>query len=322
MLVIHDAWNTTDLPVGLVATIGNFDGVHRGQREVIARLVRRAHELGAPSAVVTFEPHPLQVLRPKEAPRRLTTPSTKERLLAETGVDHLLVVPFDAELAATSAEAFVRRFLVEGLEAKEVWVGVDFLFGRQREGDVALLERLGRRWGFVTVALEDVTAGGERISSSRIRRALLEGKVEEAADLLGRPHQVEGRVVRGDRMGKRLGWPTINIDCPGALVPFDGVYATQARFPRLSDSWFDAATNIGTRPTVYENFQQVVESHVLDFSSDVYGEVVELTFHKRLREERIFPTIMDLSEQIRRDVESTREIFAARRRTAEALETS
>lgn len=321
MLVAHDAWNTTDLPTGLAVTIGNFDGVHRGQREVIARLVARAAELQAPSAVVTFEPHPLHVLRPKEAPQRLTSAGAKERFLAETGVDHLLVVPFDAELAATSAEAFVRRFLVESLAVKEVWVGADFLFGRQREGNVALLERLGARWGFRTVAVEDRLAGGERISSSRIRRLLLEGKVDASAELLGRPHGIEGRVVRGDRMGKRLGWPTINLDCPGVLVPFDGVYATQVRFASFP-AWFDAATNIGTRPTVYENYQQVVESHVLDFASDVYGESVELTFHKRLREEQIFPTIMDLSNQIRRDVEATRDFFAARRRVAEVLETS
>lgn len=322
MRTIHDAWSSSDLPTGVVATIGNFDGVHRGQQVVISRVVERAREIGAPSAVVTFEPHPLQVLRPKEAPPRLTGPAAKERLLEATGVDHVLVVPFDAEVAGTTAEAFVRQFLVGGLQVREVHVGVDFLFGRKREGDVALLEQLGAKLGFRAVALDEVRDRGERISSSRIRRALAEGNVELAANWLGRPHAIEGRVVRGDRMGKRLGWPTINIDSPGALVPLDGVYASQVRFASFP-SVFDAATNVGTRPTVYQNYQRVVESHVLEFSSDVYNEPVELTFHKRLRDERIFPTIMDLSAQIRHDVDATREHFAGLRRALlEAVETS
>jgi len=159
---------------------------------------------------------------------------------------------------------------------------------------------------------------GDRVSSTRIREALLEGNVEAAHAMLGRPYELEGEVLRGDRMGQKLGWPTINLKVDDALVPRDGVYATRVQLPGFP-STFDAATNIGTRPTVYENFHRVVESHILDFASDVYGQVVALRFYRRLREERIFPSIMDLSAQIGRDVEATREHFAAlRRREAEA----
>ena len=157
---------------------------------------------------------------------------------------------------------------------------------------------------------------GEPISSTRIRTAISEGRVEDAAEMLGHPYALTGTVVRGDRMGQRLGWPTVNLDADNELPPRDGVYATRIRFSSLPAS-FDSVTNVGTRPTVYENFQRVVESHVLGFSSDVYGQRVELGFHRRLREERIFPTIMDLSAQIGRDVEATREYFAGRRRQEE-----
>jgi riboflavin kinase/FMN adenylyltransferase len=192
-------------------------------------------------------------------------------------------------------------------------VGSSFAFGRDRAGDVALLRRMAGELGFEAGGVEEVPYLGEAISSTRIRRAVRASKVTEAAAMLGRPYSIEGTVVRGDRMGKRLGWPTINVAPNNELVPLDGVYACQVSF-RSFPTLFECATNIGTRPTVYENFQRVVESHILDFSSDVYGEQVEIFFHKRLREERLFPTIMDLSAQIGRDVEATREYFAARRR--------
>lgn len=313
MHVVQDAWNSTDLPRRVVATVGNFDGIHRGQRAILDRVVARARELGVPSAVVTFEPHPLAVLRPREAPPLLTTPAQKERLVEEAGIEHLLVVRFDGELAGRTAEEFVRRFLAQRLEVVEVYVGSAFRFGRDRAGDVALLRRLGAELGFTAGGADEVTFEGEPVSSSRIRAALLEGRVEDALAMLGRPYELTGKVLRGDRMGQKLGWPTINVACDNALIPRDGVYACQvqlAGFPAV----FDAATNVGTRPTVYENFHRVVESHILDFRGDVYGQRVALRFHRRLRDERIFPTIMDLSAQIGRDVEATRDTFAALRR--------
>jgi riboflavin kinase/FMN adenylyltransferase len=224
----------------------------------------------------------------------------------------VLVVRFTPELAHLPARRFVREFLVERLAVEEVYVGSGFVFGHRREGDLPLLRRLGQDFGFAAFGVPEVHFQGERISSTRIRRAVADGNVADAWEMLGRPYAVAGLIARGDRMGQKLGWPTINLALENELVPADGVYVSRVHFPSFPAS-FDGVTNIGTRPTVYENYQRVVESHVLDFSADVYGERVELSFCKRLREERIFPTVMDLSAQIRRDVEATREYFAARR---------
>jgi riboflavin kinase/FMN adenylyltransferase len=320
MLVVQDAWNANgrDLPHGGVATIGNFDGVHLGQRAILDRVVERAREIGGPAVVITFDPHPVAVLRPDQAPLPLTTPAQKERLLAEVGIDAMLIIRFTPDLARVEAEPFIRDFLHGQLDLKEIYVGETFTFGHARGGNLDLLKEMGRQLGFEAFGVEEVFLAGERISSTRIRRALLEGRVEAAADMLGRPYTVTGTIVRGDRMGKRLGWPTINLASENKLLPADGVYAGRVFFPSLPAS-FDCATNIGTRPTVYENYQRVVESHILDFKADVYGQRIELSFFKRLREERIFATVMDLSAQIGRDVEAAREYFARRRMEQEAL---
>ncbi len=312
MLVVDDAYNSTDLPRGVIATIGNFDGVHRGQRAILDQVVQRAEELGVPSALITFDPHPLAVLRPDQAPVTLTTRQQKEKLIEEAGVSVLLVLRFTPDFARLPARQFVRDFLHARLGVQEVCVGATFTFGHGREGNLELLQEMGGELGFQACGVEEVLYQGDRISSTRIRRAITEGKVGDAAAMLGRPYAVAGKIVRGDRMGKRLGWPTINLQWDNKLLPLDGVYAGRVFFPSYPAT-FDCVTNIGTRPTVYENYQRVVESHILDFKSDVYGERVELSFYKRLREERIFPNVMDLSAQIARDVEATREYFARRR---------
>jgi riboflavin kinase/FMN adenylyltransferase len=313
MHVAQDAFHSSDLPHGGVATIGNFDGVHRGQRAILDRTVERAGELGVPAMVVTFDPHPLAVLHPERAPVPLTTPKQKEALLAEAGVAVLLVVRFTPEFSRVPARQFVREFLHEKLGLQEIYVGEDFVFGHRRDGNLDLLREMGAELGFVAHGMPEVDWGGERISSTRIRRALGEGKTAEAAEMLGRPYSIAGTIVRGDRMGQKLGWPTINVKSEHKLLPADGVYASRVFFPSYPAT-FDCVTNIGTRPTVYENYQRVVESHILDFKANVYGQRVELHFHKRLREERIFASVMDLSAQIGRDVEATREYFAVRRR--------
>ncbi|MFL6200915.1 MAG: bifunctional riboflavin kinase/FAD synthetase [Thermoanaerobaculia bacterium] len=316
MIVVNDAFNASDLPRGGVGTIGNFDGVHRGQRSALDLVVARAGELGVPSVVVTFDPHPVAVLRPEHAPTLLTTLPQKEKLLEEAGISVVLVVRFTPELAKLPARRFVREFLHEKLDLKEIYVGSSFVFGHGREGDLSLLREMGESFGFRAFGVDEVSSGGDRISSSRIRQAISEGKVAEAMDMLGRPYSIAGVIARGDRMGKRLGWPTINLVPENKLLPLDGVYASRVSFRSLGS--FDSVTNIGTRPTVYENYQRVVESHILDFKSDVYGERVELSFYKRLREERIFPTVMDLAAQIGRDVETAREYFSRRRMEQEA----
>jgi riboflavin kinase/FMN adenylyltransferase len=318
MLVIQDAYHAGDLPRGGVGAIGNFDGVHRGQRALLDRVVERAAASDLVPMAITFEPHPLDVLRPHETPPRLTSPEHKLERLEAAGIEAALVVAFTPDFARTPAETFARELLHRGLGLHEVYVGPEFVFGHRREGDLALLQRLGGELGFEAREVEAVTWNGERISSTRVRRALGEGRVEDAAEMLGRPHSVRGTIARGDRMGQRLGWPTANLEGETELVPLDGVYATRTRF---EEAEFDSVTNIGTRPTVYENYQRVVESHILGFAGDAYGRAVELFFYKRLREERLFPTVMDLSAQIGRDVEATREFFAARRRLEEAVRT-
>jgi riboflavin kinase/FMN adenylyltransferase len=312
MLVIRDAFHAGDLPRGAVATIGNFDGLHRGQRAIIDRVVQRAGELDVPAAVLTFEPHPLGVLRPGDEPPRLTPVETKRELLSSFGVDAVLEIDFTEDFASTSAREFVCSFLHRKLDVQEIHVGEGFSFGRSREGNLDLLREMGAQLGFDAHEVEEVLYRGDRISSTRIRRAVGEGRMEEARDMLGRPYSMSGTVARGDRMGKRLGWPTINLAPDSELTPADGVYAGRVRFPAFPAT-FDCVINVGTRPTVYENYQRVVESHILDFSTDVYGERVEIGFYKWLREERIFPTVMDLSAQIGKDVETTREYFTARR---------
>ena len=314
MLVVNDAYNshTTDLPRGGVGTIGNFDGLHLGQRAIIDRVVARAAELGVPPVVITFDPHPLAILRPDQAPVRLTTPEQKEKLLREAGVGVVVILRFNPELARVPARQFVREFLHERLDLREIYVGKSFVFGHEREGDLELLQEMGQELGFQAAGVQEVIWSGERISSTRIRRAIGEGKVEDAAAMLDRPYSISGVIARGDRMGQRLGWPTINVLPDHKLLPLDGVYAGRVFFPSFPAT-FDCVTNIGTRPTVYENYQRVLESHILDFKADVYGKKVEVSFYKRLREERIFPTVMDLSAQIARDVEATREYFVRRR---------
>ncbi len=313
MLIVHDAWLSRDLPRKVVATIGNFDGVHRGHQSILEQVRLRARALGLLSVVVTFEPHPLEVLHPEGAPSRITTAPQKLDLFDRAGLDAVLVVDFNPDFARTSAEDFVSDLLVNRLQASELHVGSSFVFGHDREGNLALLERQGATLGFTAHGIDEVTWQGEPISSSRIRSTILAGRTEDAMEMLGRPFTVTGIVARGDRMGKRIGWPTINLTPDHELLPADGVYTCRVSFPTFPAT-FDCVTNIGTRPTVYENYRRVVESHILDFRADVYGEPVQLAFYKRLREEMIFPTVMDLSAQIGRDVEATREFFALRRR--------
>jgi riboflavin kinase / FMN adenylyltransferase len=319
MEVRHDALRNADVPYGAVATIGNYDGIHRGQLAVIGRTVERARAEGVQAAVITFDPHPVSVLRPEVAPALLTPAKQREELLAEAGVDVMLVVRFDQDFAATSADDFVRRFLHEELKVKAVYVGERFMFGRDREGDVERLRELGAELGFEAVGVEEVVCQGAPISSTRIRQAIEDGKVDLAMELLGRSYSLRGTIARGDRMGARLGWPTINLLTDNELVPCNGVYSGRVHLPSFPGT-FDCVTNVGTRPTVYENHQRVVESHILGFSANIYGEPAEVHFYKRLREEMIFSTVMDLSAQIGRDVEATREYFAVRRRLEECAE--
>jgi len=297
-----------DLPRGAVVTIGNYDGLHLGQRAVLERVVGRARELGAPSALVTFDPHPLVVLDPARAPRRLTSRRQREALLDEAGLDLVWEIPFTAELAAVEADAFVRRFLARGLGFREVWVGESFAFGARRGGNLALLERLGEELGFRANGLPERTEGEGAISSTRIRRSLEEGHPDEAAVLLGRPFALDGTIVRGEQLGRRIGWPTANLRRaePGLLLPADGVYAA-----RLVDAGrsLPGVANLGVRPTRGSGGERRVEIHLFDVDEDLYDRRVEIQFLRRLRPERRFDGLEALQAQIRRDAEAAREFF-------------
>ncbi len=308
MRIHRDAWSSSDLPRGGVATIGNFDGLHLGQREILRRVIERAGEFDAPSLVVTFAPHPLEVLRPAAAPRRLTTDGQKERLIAEAGIDHLLVVRFTPELAAVSAREFVRRFLHDALAVRAVFVGSRFGFGRRREGSLDLLAALGSELGFSAQGVPELSDAEGPISSTRIRAAVAAGEVAAAAGLLGRPWAAIGKVVRGDERGRSLGWPTANVAAESEILPANGVYVGEVlrageTAPR------PAVTNLGRRPTFHAGSAVVLESHLLDFEGDLYGEELEVRFLSHLRGERKFAGAEQLLEQIERDAAAAREYF-------------
>jgi riboflavin kinase/FMN adenylyltransferase len=309
--VVRDPLRAADLPRDGVATIGNFDGVHLGHRRILESVVARARAAGRPSVAITFEPHPLAVLRPDHAPPRLQTLRQKEEAIEALGVEWLLVIPFTRDFSLTEPEEFVREFLVRRLGVAEVVLGSHFAFGRGKRGDLALLARLASESGFAADGVDEVVVEGEPVSSTRIRAALARGDATLAARLLGRPYTIDGIVARGERVGRKIGYPTINLAPENELFPADGVYVTRIDIRSFERS-FDSVTNIGRRPTVYEDFATTIETYVLDFSANVYGERVRLAFFERLREERTFPSVMALTEQIGRDIDATREYFAGR----------
>ena len=303
--------SASDLPRGGVGTIGNFDGVHVGHRRILETVIARAREIGRPSFAITFEPHPMAVLRPNHAPRRIQTLRQKEEVLAAMGLEFLLVIPFTRDFSLLEPEEFVRSLLHDRLGASELYLGRHFAFGRGKRGDLAMLSRMGAECGFIVSPVEEVDWEGEPVSSSRIRRALEGGRVAEAAAMLGRSYELDGLVARGDRLGHQIGVPTINLEPENELAPAEGVYVTEIEI-RSFGRRFSSVTNIGRRPTLYEDYTTTIETFVLDFTADVYGEKVRLFFLERLREERKFPSILDLKEQIQRDIGATRDYFASR----------
>lgn len=314
MHVIRDPLRAADLPRGGVATVGNFDGVHLGHRRILEAVVARAKEIGHSSLAITFEPHPLAVLRPDHAPRRLQTLRQKEEAIEALGLDALLVIPFTWDFSLTEPEDFVRDFLTERLNASELFLGQHFAFGRGKRGDLALLKRMGPECGFLASGVEEVFYQDEPISSTRIRDAIARGDVSQANGMLGREYELDGMVSKGDHVGQKIGYPTINLASENDLPPADGVYVTRIEI-RSFGRRFDCVTNIGRRPTLYEDCATTIETYVLDFSANVYGERVRLFFLDRLREERKFPSVMALTEQIGRDIEATRGYFGGKLQT-------
>ena len=292
-----------------VITIGAYDGVHRGHRAVIAQVQARAAELGARSVVVTFDRHPASVIRPDAAPRLLTNPAQKLELLADTGVDATVVVPFSPEQARETPVDFVERVIVNALRTRAVIVGSDFHFGHMRQGNITLLREMGERHDFTcepVVLVPRADGVDEPISSTAIRRALAGGEIETATRLLGRALEVRGTVVTGDQRGRTIGFATANVEIPnGMCLPSDGVYAGLYRRPDGSEH--ACAINLGRRPTFYVNAEHsLLEAHLLDFAGDLYGEDAAVTFVAFLRSEKQFAGIDELKTQLKLDVEHAR----------------
>ena len=305
MEIIRDlAWSPT-LEQGSVVTVGEYDGVHRGHRTVVAEMHRMAAERGCATAVVTFDRHPATIVRPESAPLLLCDLEHKLELLAETGVDYTLVVEFTEEQAQVKAETFAQQILVDCLQARAVIVGADFHFGKGRRGNVETLKVVGAECGYEVVGLplvKQLTGEGEVISSTSIRSALTDGDVEKAHRLLGRPFEVRGVVTPGDRRGRTIGFPTANLPTtPDLQVPADGVYA--AWYIREDGTQYPAAVNIGKRPTFYDYADRsLIEAHLIGFRGDLYGEIAKVRFVRRLRGEKKFEGIEQLQEQLGKDV--------------------
>lgn len=280
-----------------ILTIGTFDGVHRGHQALIGAVVGRARSTGRLAALITFHPHPAAVLAPARAPRYLTTPGERIALFEELGIDLVVLLPFDQEMAATSARAFMER-VSRSLRLRELWVGVDFALGRDREGDVSRLKEIGRALGYDVYTVEPLVLEDDVVSSSRIRALLEEGRVQEVARLLGRYPSLSGEVVVGAQRGRKLGFPTANLEVRSErAVPANGVYAV---FVSLGAERFPAVANVGVRPS-FDNGGRTVEAHVFDFEQDIYGCDLVVEFVARLRDERRFEDIDDLVTQIQRD---------------------
>jgi riboflavin kinase/FMN adenylyltransferase len=308
MLVVYDPLRQTDLPRGCVATIGNFDGMHVGHQAIIRGVIARARELQRPSAVITFHPHPLSVVAPDRVRKQILTLPQKEELIAAMGVDALMIVPFTHEFSRWTADRFIEEFLVLALKVAEVRLGQDFCFGAGREGNLEKLKAAGECFGFAVEGVPDVKIRGIRVSSSFIRDAIAKGSLRLAAAALGRTYFIDGRVETGRRLGRKMGFPTVNMAPANDLYPGGGVYVTTSRFESFSRS-FESVTNIGVRPTLYENYAMIIESHILDFDSNVYGDTVRLYFHELLRREQQFRSALELTNQIRHDIERSRRYF-------------
>lgn len=297
-LSVPDAW----------LTMGTFDGVHRGHQEIIRQLVAGAHAQNIPAILLTFDPHPVAILRPERAPKLLTSAHERAELFGQLGVDIVITHPFNHAVAAISARDFLTK-LKNHLGFTQFWVGYDFAMGHNREGDIPRLRELGREMGYALHVVEPITFEGKTISSSQIRRLIAEGNVDEARDLLGRPYQLTGTVVEGAKRGRTIGIPTANLAADERRAfPARGVYACRAW---VNQTPINAVTNIGLRPT-FENgtVQASVEAHLLDFSGDLYGQELTLEFFARLRDEQKFSGIDALVAQIQQDIEAARKILA------------
>ena len=286
-------------------TIGNFDGLHLGHRRILEDLVRTAQASGTASVVMTFSPHPLQILHPGKAPKLIVPADDKIARIESLGVDYLLLVKFDEELSRLSGESFIREILVGSLRVQHLFVGHNFVFGHKRSGNVALLESLEAEYGYTVHVIPPVAVRGRRVSSTGIRELIRSGRISQANRLLGRYYSLQGRVIPGQGLGRTILFPTLNLEAQNEILPGNGVYATLALFGGKSHP---AVTNVGTRPTV-SGAGLSVETHVLEYSPEAPPSSLELQFLHRLRNEHRFPSVDELKKQIARDIQRTKRFF-------------
>jgi len=305
MRLFHGTDNA-DIARPTVLTLGVFDGLHLGHQLIMKTVVERARATGAVPTAITFEPHPRAVLHPETAPPLLQTFDQKIEALGVLGIEQTIVIHFTKEFSQIRAEDFLREVVVNRLHAKEVYLGRGFFFGYQREGNIDLLRRVSGQLGFIADEVREVRLRGTRIGSTRIRELLVNGRVNLARRMLGRPYGVEGPVVHGAERGVQLGFPTANVRPHNRVVPRGGVYVTSTL---IEGQWRRSVTNIGTRPTFGDAVEPSVETHVMNWSGDLYGDVVRVRFLHRLRDERKFNSVDELKTQIERDVQRVENYF-------------
>jgi len=304
MQVLRSIPELSELPGPLFTAIGVFDGVHLGHQAVISTSAAHAREAGGTPVVVTFDPHPTKVLRPEKAPHLITATQHKIALIRELGVAHLLVVKFDREFASTPPEEFVRQLVTHANPLREICVGHEWSFGKNRAGNLTLLQQLGAEHHFNVVGIKPVTVNGTVVSSTAIRQAVETGDFARAAEMLGREYTILGTVKQGAQLGRTLGFPTANLSAHSEQFPPNGVYAAEAR---LDGAVLRGVANLGYRPTVAEaKPERLLELHLFDMNKDIYGEDVEVRFVRYLRPEQKFASLDELKAQIARDVESAR----------------
>jgi riboflavin kinase/FMN adenylyltransferase len=305
MRLFH-GYENAEIARPVVLTLGVFDGLHLGHQLIISRVVERARALGAVPTVLTFDPHPRAVLHSESAPPLLQTFDQKVEAFGLLGVEQAIVVRFTREFAEVRAGEFLKDVVHERLQAREVYLGRGFAFGRGREGDINLLRRVSGELGFAAFEVPEVRLHGQRISSSRIRELLAAGRVNLARRMLGRPYGVEGRVVRGHERGRTIGFPTANLRPDNRVIPRAGVYVTATL---IEGAWRRSVTNVGVRPTFEKEAEPSVETFVMDWGGDLYGDVVRVRFLRRLRDERRFASVEELRRQIGSDADRARNYF-------------
>lgn len=306
MKIFHGTENA-NISRPTVLTLGVFDGLHLGHKKIIQTVVERADALDVVPTALTFDPHPRAVLHPETAPPLLQTLDQRLAALEVLGIEQTIVIPFSREFAAIEAGDFLREVIHDRLQAREVYLGKGFAFGKGRAGNIDLLRKISAELGFFADEVSEVQLHGARISSSKIRELLAEGRVNPARRMLGRPYGVEGKIIRGDRRGHTIGFPTANLQPQNRVIPRTGVYVTATL---IGDTWRRSITNVGVRPTFGGDAEPSVETYIFDFDGDLYGDVLRVRFLHRLRDERKFSGIDELKAQIGLDSQRALNYFS------------